>query len=139
MKFLQLFTSRKFLAALIGLGLIIAQAYGKMFDADQLTGMLVILAGYIGGLAFDPGLGHQKLLETLASKKFWTAIIGVVGIGTDFFGAQIPISSEAMLQIAGVIGTLIVAMGYADQQKVDWLDAEVEKKIAEDEIDPIYD
>jgi uncharacterized membrane protein len=118
MKILTVLKSRKLWAAIIAIGLVIAQQYGKTFDGDQVTGMIVILASYIVGAALDPGKGENKFLETLASKKFWVAVVGLIVIGANTFGLQLPISGDAMLEVSGVIGTLIVAMGYADKQQV---------------------
>ena len=54
-KLALLFASRKFWAALIGLVLIIVKAYRPDFPltADQLTGIVVVLVGYILGTAVE--------------------------------------------------------------------------------------
>jgi hydrogenase/urease accessory protein HupE len=50
-----LLTSRKFWAAVIGLGLIIVKAYRPDFPltSDQMTTIVVVLVGYIVGTAIE--------------------------------------------------------------------------------------
>jgi hypothetical protein len=50
-----LLTSRKFWAAVIGLGLIIVKAYRPDFPitSDQMTAIVVVLVGYILGTAVE--------------------------------------------------------------------------------------
>ena len=60
-KFKQLLGSRKFWAALIGLGLIIVKAWDPEFPLaeEQLTGIVWVLVAYITGTALEDGLrGH---------------------------------------------------------------------------------
>jgi len=54
-KLQALLTSRKFWAALIGLALIILKAFRPDFpiQQDQLTGIVVVLVGYILGTAVE--------------------------------------------------------------------------------------
>ena len=51
-----LLKSRKFWAAIVGLGLIVFEAYDPKalpFDAEQVTNVVYILAAYIVGVALD--------------------------------------------------------------------------------------
>lgn len=59
-KFKQLLGSRKFWAALIGLGLIILKAYRPDFPLgeDQLTTVVHVLVAYILGTGIEDGLSR---------------------------------------------------------------------------------
>ena len=54
-KWMLLLTSRKFWAALIGLAMIITKAFRPDFPIteDQITGIVVVLVGYILGTAVE--------------------------------------------------------------------------------------
>ncbi len=58
-KWIFLLKSRKFWAALVGLGLIIFRAYDPDFpiNDDQLTKAILLLIAYIIGTAFEDGKG----------------------------------------------------------------------------------
>jgi len=54
-KLIYLLKSRKFWAAIIGLAMIILKAFKPDFplSEDQITGMVVVLVGYIFGVAIE--------------------------------------------------------------------------------------
>ena len=58
-----LVTSRKFWAAVIGLGLIIVKAYRPDFPitSDQMTAIVVVLVGYILGTAVEDSAVQRAL------------------------------------------------------------------------------
>ena len=59
-----LLTSRKFWAAVIGLGLIIVKAYRPDFPitSDQMTAIVVVLVGYILGTAVEDSAAIKRAL-----------------------------------------------------------------------------
>lgn len=134
MKLLLMLKSRKLWAAVIGLVLIIAQQYNHAFDAEQVTGMVVVIAAYIIGVALDPGdPAKNKLVMMFASKKFWAAVIGLVVLSANQLGLPLPIGQDAMLEISGLFGTLVIAMGYVDRDKLLEMEAEIEEEVSEGE------
>jgi hypothetical protein len=62
-KLQTLLTSRKFWAAVIGLGLIILKAFRPDFPitSDQMTAVVVVLVGYILGTAVEDSSAVHKL------------------------------------------------------------------------------
>ena len=62
-KFQALLSSRKFWAALIGLALIILKAYRPDFPIteDQITAIVVVLVGYILGVAVEDSAVQSNL------------------------------------------------------------------------------
>lgn len=56
-KWAQLLGSRKFWAALVGLGLVIVKAYRPdlPLDEGQVTSLITVLAAYILGVAIEDG------------------------------------------------------------------------------------
>jgi len=61
-KLINLFKSRKFWAALIGLALIIIKAFDEAFplEEEQLTNVVYILVAYIAGVALENPSWMQK-------------------------------------------------------------------------------
>lgn len=59
-KLIYLIKSRKFWAALIGLAMIILKAFKPDFplSEDQIIGMVVVLVGYIFGVAIEDAGAH---------------------------------------------------------------------------------
>ena len=57
-KLMQLLKSRKFWAALVGLGLVVTKAYDPNFPLaeDQVTNLVYVLVAYILGTAVEEGL-----------------------------------------------------------------------------------
>ena len=61
-KFVLLFSSRKFWAALVGLIFMVIKAWYPDFplDADQLAGIVALLVTYILGTALEDGLRSEN-------------------------------------------------------------------------------
>ncbi|MBP7213101.1 MAG: hypothetical protein KBA03_02600 [Anaerolineaceae bacterium] len=61
-KFVLLFSSRKFWAALVGLIFMVIKAWYPDFplDADQLAGIVALLVTYILGTALEDGLRAEN-------------------------------------------------------------------------------
>lgn len=67
-KLKQLLASRKFWAAVVGLGMIVLKAYRPEFplDEDQITSLVVVLVGYMLGVAVeDAGLPRARTMSLL--------------------------------------------------------------------------
>ncbi len=67
-KFKHLLASRKFWAAVVGLGMIVLKAYRPEFplDEDQITSLVVVLVGYMLGVAVeDAGLPRARGITIL--------------------------------------------------------------------------
>jgi hypothetical protein len=64
-KLKQLFGSRKFWAALIGLALVIVKVYQPDFplDAEQLTAIVWVLVAYILGTGIEDGLSRTQKIK----------------------------------------------------------------------------
>ena len=64
-KFKQLLGSRKFWAAVIGLGLIIIKTFNPDFPLaeEQLTAVVWVLVAYILGTGIEDGLTHTKIIK----------------------------------------------------------------------------
>jgi hypothetical protein len=61
-RFMGVLRSRKFWAALVGLGLVIVKAYQPDFPIaeEQLTSLVYVLVAYILGVALEDGLSHAR-------------------------------------------------------------------------------
>jgi uncharacterized membrane protein len=57
----------------------------------------------------------QALLDLIKSKKFWTAVVGIVAVLTARLGLHVDDATQA--EIVGIIVTLIGAQGLADHGK----------------------
>jgi len=67
-KLKHLLASRKFWAAVVGLGMIVLKAYRPEFplDEDQITSLVVVLVGYMLGVAVeDAGLPRPRNISIL--------------------------------------------------------------------------
>ena len=54
----------------------------------------------------------QVLKDLLASKKFWSAVVGILAVLIGKIGWNV--SEEVLWQIVAIIGTLLGAQGLAD-------------------------
>lgn len=70
-KFKQLLGSRKFWAALIGLGLVVLKAFRPDFPLgeEQLTNLVYVLVAYILGVALEDGLSTTNALTLSAMQN----------------------------------------------------------------------
>lgn len=107
-----LLTSRKFWIAALALLLVVMQAFFPAFemDAENATAMLVVIVAYLVGVSVDPGPGGWR--GVLRSRKFWSAVIGLVVIFLDGFGVVLPfeLSTEQLIALAVTLGGYITAV-----------------------------
>jgi len=57
----------------------------------------------------------QVLKDLFASKKFWSAVVGILAVLVGKIGWNV--SEEVLWQIVAIIGTLLGAQGLADMGK----------------------
>ena len=108
---LDLLNSRKFWAAIVGLLAVCAEAFGKGFNQEELIGLLLIVVSYCVAVAINPGTNGSKLIETLKSRRFWAALIGIVVIITQVFDVKLPLSPENMIELAVVFSGYVIGVG----------------------------
>ncbi len=106
----KLFTSREFWVTLFTLLVIILTQFIPTFKlpVEDLAGLLVIVITYLAGIAVDPGPGGWK--GVIQSRKFWSALVGVVFIFLDAFGVKLPVdlTPELIVTIVLLASGLIV-------------------------------
>ncbi len=114
----DLFGSRKFWVALVGLlVIVINQFHPFVVDQEALVGFIVIVSGYIIGLALDPGDGttvSQRFTSMLSSTKFWTALIGSIYMVAEAAGAKLLFDQSTLIYVAVTLSSWIVGKGVAD-------------------------
>jgi uncharacterized membrane protein len=116
---LSLLQSRKFWAALIAfIALVVNELTGKIVPAEEMTGLVLIVVGYLVAISLDPSYGASKLQETLKDRKFWSAIVGIIVILLAVFNKTLPISSDNIVEIAALVGGYIVSIGWANQSRL---------------------
>jgi uncharacterized membrane protein len=114
---LALLDSRKFWAALVGVVAVIAEAYGKTFSQDELVGLILIVVSYMVAIAINPTVDGSKIAETLKSRRFWAALVGIVVLAANVFGLKLPLVPENMIEIALVLSGYIVSVGFEGKYK----------------------
>lgn len=114
----DLFISRKFWAALIGLALIVVGVFAPDYQIDQeaAIGFVIIIASYIVGVAVDPGPGGWR--GVIKSRKFWAAVVGLAALLVSSFGRVLPLSPENMIEIAVLIGGYIASVAVESLTKI---------------------
>jgi uncharacterized protein YebE (UPF0316 family) len=114
---LALLDSRKFWAALVGVVAVIAEVYGKTFSQDELVGLILIVVSYMVAIAINPTVDGSKIAETLKSRRFWAALVGIVVLAANVFGLKLPLVPENMIEIALVLSGYIVSVGFEGKYK----------------------
>lgn len=115
---LSLFQSRKFWFALIGfVALVVNELTGRVIPTEEMTGLVLIVIGYLVSIAMDPTYEASKLQDTLKDRKFWAAVVGIVVMLAAAFGKTLPLSSENIVELAALIGTYIVSIGWANSTR----------------------
>jgi len=116
---ISLLQSRKFWAALIAfIALIVNELTGKVIPTEEMTGLVLIVIGYLVAISLDPSYEANKLQDTLKDRKFWTAVVGIVVIILAVFNKALPISSDNVIEIASLVGGYIVSIGWANQSRL---------------------
>ncbi len=103
--------SRKFWTSAFGVVVIFLDAFHALpaqFDLAQLASFVVIIAAYGLMLAIDPGRGWRGLL---VSRKFWSALVGLVFVFLDAFRVVAPLAPEQIVSIALLIAGAIAGAG----------------------------
>ena len=114
----NLLQSRKFWFAFIGfVALVVNELTSKVIPTEEMTGLVLIIIGYLVSIALDPSYEASKLADTLKDRKFWAAVVGIVVILATTFGKTLPLSSENIVELAALIGTYIVSIGWANQSR----------------------
>lgn len=108
---IDILTSRKFIAAFVGILAVVAEGLGRSFNTEELIGLLVVVVSYIIAVAVNPGIDGGKLAETLKSRRFWAAVVGILVMGVGVVGLKLPLSPDNMIEIAVVLGGYIVSVG----------------------------
>ena len=108
-KFSSLFVSRKFLASLIALLVVVATYYIPDFnlDVEDFIGLLLIVISYVLGVAFDPGAGLNGILQ---SRKFWAALIGMIFMLARGLGYTPMFDPEQVVSICVVLSGYIIGI-----------------------------
>jgi predicted neutral ceramidase superfamily lipid hydrolase len=116
---ISLLQSRKFWAALIAfIALVINESTGKVIPTEEMTGLVLIVIGYLVAISLDPSYEANKLQDTLKDRKFWAAVVGIVVIILAAFNKALPISSDNVIEIASLVGGYIVSIGWANQSRL---------------------
>lgn len=117
----HLLTSRQFWATLIALVVMIVASVvpGFDLDADQAAAFVIIVVSYIIGVTVDPGPGGWRGI--IQSRKFWSAVVGLVILALDAFHLVLPfgLTSETLISIAVTIGALIASAALEGPPDVD--------------------
>lgn len=115
----NLFTSRAFWVAMIGLIVVVVAAFVPTFelDADTAAGLAVVIVSYILGVTVDPGPGGWR--GVALSRKFWAAAIGLSVLVLDGFGLVLPfgLTTEQMILFVLTIAGLIAGPAVEALQK----------------------
>lgn len=109
----QFITSRRFWVSLLGFIVVILDAFHVFpapLDFASMAGFVVIVAAYAIAVAADPGNGWRGLL---VSRKFWSALVGIVVIFLNAFKIGLPagLSPEQIIGIVIVLTGGIAAIG----------------------------
>ena len=106
----DLLQSRKFWLAVIALVVIVAQVFIPSFqlNGEELAGFGIVVAAYMIGVAVDPGDPQAKVSGMLKSRKFWSAVVGIVVIVLAGFGKVLPFDFTA----DQLIGICVILGGY---------------------------
>lgn len=101
--------SRRFWASLFGLGLVVLRIFRPdiAIDVEELAGMIVVVVLYILGVTVDPGPGGWR--GVLLSRKFWTAVVGMLAMVLSAFGIGFPagLTTDQIVQMLVMVGGLI--------------------------------
>ncbi|NPV55232.1 MAG: hypothetical protein HPY76_00965 [Anaerolineae bacterium] len=107
-----LLTSRKFWFTALALLVVVMQAFIPTFEIDQenAAALLVVIVSYLVGVSVDPGPGGWR--GVLRSRKFWSAVVGLLIILLDGFGLALPfeLTAEQLIALAVTIGGYITAV-----------------------------
>jgi hypothetical protein len=104
---LSLLISRKFLAAVLGFAVVIADSFHLFpnpLDLAALVTWVLLIMTYIVMLAKDPGNGWRGMI---LSRKFWAAVLGTAMVFLRAYKVELP----AGLTEDSLIGMVLVACG----------------------------
>ena len=108
---MNIFKSRKFWAAIVGVIAVIAEAYGNGLDQEALIGLIMIVVSYITAIAINPDVAGDKIIDTFKSRRFWGALIGIFVILLKSFGIELPISQDNLVELSMLLSAFIVSTG----------------------------
>jgi uncharacterized membrane protein len=126
-KLKDLFKSKLFWAAIVGLALIVV---GALFpgvvdsaDPDQVTAAVLLIVAYIVGSAIDPSIVpdlrpiKDKIKQLFQSRKFWAALVGTAVVIIKQLKPDFPLDEEQITQIVWLLASYILGVGIADRAK----------------------
>lgn len=105
--------SRKFWFSLSGFVFIFLDAFhvwAIKLDLAQMASLVIVIVSYVLMVAVDPGNGWRGLL---VSRKFITAVVGLVIIFLDAFNVVLPagFTSDQLISLSVLIGGSIAGFG----------------------------
>lgn len=105
----SIFTNKKTVVTLLGMLMMIIASFvpGFKLNVTELASLIIVISAYILALAKDPGQDNWKSL--LLSRKFWTALVGVILIMIQSFGKVLPAGMDAdmLVGFSTLIGSLV--------------------------------
>jgi hypothetical protein len=113
---LELIGSRRFWVALVALILIIVQAFIPDFNlnTEDLVGLVLIVVPMIIGLTVDPGDPAEKWKGLLRSRKFFSALVGILMIILTGLNKILPfgLTSDQLVAMCLATGSLIIGFAF---------------------------
>jgi uncharacterized membrane protein YiaA len=118
MKVLELLKSRKFIALVLAIIVLVVQVWIPEFKLDEMgtAALAVVVIGYILAVALDPGQEKAKLKELVCSRKFWASLIALGIVICDGFNlwVRFGISKDQVFSVVSIITTFAFGTGLKD-------------------------
>lgn len=113
-KVASMLSSRRFWLAVISIIVLGVQVVNPAFqiNQEQLTAYLLIVVPAIVGLAIDPGNPVNKWKSLLSSRKFYTALVGLLLVILNALQIEVPfnMSSDQLVAVSMAFGGYIIAI-----------------------------
>lgn len=121
-KVASMLSSRRFWLAMISIIVLGVQVVNPAFqiDQEQLTAYLLIIVPAIVGLAIDPGNPVSKWKSLLSSRKFYTALVGLLLVVLNALHLTLPfdLTPDQLIAICMAFGGYIVAVALEKKELI---------------------